>query len=90
MLAVSVDDLKGAESIFKSIGIPFQVLYDPGTAVVRDYGVYDILSDSPRLAAPSTFLIDRDGIIQWKYVASRYTDRPSVDRILEQLRLLKP
>lgn len=81
--------MRGAESIFGGIGIPFHVLYDPGTGVVKKYGVYDILSDSPRLAAPSTFIIDRHGIIRWKFVANRYTDRPSADQVLEQLRLIE-
>ncbi len=57
--------------------------------MVRKYGVYDILSDSPRLAAPSTFIIDGHGIISWKYVANRYTDRPSADQVLEQLCLIE-
>ena len=89
VLAVSVDDLRGAESIFGGIGIPFHVLYDPDTGVVKKYGVYDILPDSRRLAAPSTFIIDRNGIIRWKYVANRYTDRPSTDQVLAQLGLLE-
>ena len=85
---MSVDDLRGAESIFGGIGIPFHVLYDPDTGVVKKYGVYDILSDSPCLAAPSTFIIDRHGIIRWKFVANRYTDRPPVNLVLAQLGLL--
>ena len=88
VLAVSVDDLRGAESIFGGIGIPFHVLYDPDTGVVKKYGVYDILPDSRRLAAPSTFIIDRNGIIRWKYVANRYTDRPPANQVLAQLGLL--
>ena len=88
MLAISVDNLRGAESIIKGVGIPFPVLYNPTRDVVKNYGVYDILPDSPNLAAPSTFIIDREGIITWKYVAKRYTERPSTEQVLEQLRLL--
>ena len=88
MLAISTDNLRGAESIVNRVGIPFPVLYDPDADVATQYGVFDILRDSPGLAAPATFIIDRDGVITWKYVARRNTDRPSTARVMAQLRLL--
>ena len=86
MLAISTDDLSGAQSIADNIGIGFPILYDPEADVVREYGVHNP-PDGGR-AKPATFIIDRDGIIQWKYVGSGIGDRPSMQRILEQLALL--
>ena len=83
MLAISTDDLSGAETIANSIGIPFPILYNKETDVVRAYGVYDLLNDG--LSAPATFVIDKEGVIRWKYVGSGLGDRPSVGRILEEL-----
>ena len=86
VLSVSVDDLSGAQYLSDSIGIVFPILYDPETDVVSKYGVYNLLGDG--LATPSTFIIDKDGVIQWKYVGRSKDDRPSMQRVLEQLTLL--
>ncbi len=86
VLAISKDDLSGAHYISDSIGIMFPILYDPEAEVVQEYGVYNLLRDG--LATPSTFIIDKDGVIQWKYVGRDKSDRPSTQVILEQLQLL--
>ena len=83
MLAVSVDDLRGAQEIADQVGIPFPILYDPSADTPRAYDVYDLLGD--RRAAPATFVVDRDGVIQWKYVGRFIGDRPSVREVLRQL-----
>ena len=85
-MAVSTDDLSEAEGIAEDIGIMFPILYDPEAVVVKEYGVHNP-SDGGRARA-STFIIDRDGIIQWKYVGRNIGDRPSVQRVLEELERL--
>ena len=50
------------------------------------YGVYDLLGDG--LATASTFLIDKQGVTRWKYVARGISDRPSESEVLEQLSML--
>ena len=37
------------------------------------------------LATPSTFVVDRDGVITWKYVANSIGDRPPTSIIIDQL-----
>ena len=86
VLAISTDDLSDAEYIADMIGFMFPILYDPMAEVVGEYGVYNLLRDG--LAAPSTFIIDKDGVIQWKYLGRDKSDRPSTRRVLEQLQLL--
>ena len=83
MLAISVDNLSGAEDVVNTIGIPFPVLYDVSRQVPRTYGVYNLLGDN--LAAPATFIIGEDGEIVWKYVAGAKGDRPPVSTILSML-----
>ena len=84
VLAVSVDNLAGAERVVSQIGIPFPILYDPTKEVPQEYGVFNLLGDN--LATPSTFILDKEGVIRYKYVASgSISDRPPVSQILEQL-----
>ena len=84
VLAISVDNLNNANTIVSRIGIPFPVLYDPSKEVPKTYGVFNLLGYN--LATPSTFILDKEGVIRWKYVASgSISDRPSVSQILRQL-----
>ncbi len=45
--------------------------------------VFNLLGDD--LATPSTFVVDRDGVITWKYVANPIGDRPPTSNIIDQL-----
>ena len=83
MLAISVDDLSGATKVVQELNIPFPVLYDPSGTVPRSYEVYELIE--PGLATPATFVVDRDGIIRWKYVAGSISDRPPASMVLKRL-----
>ena len=87
MLAISTDDLSKAQWVRDKLSIPFPILYDPDTDVVKDYEVYNLFGDG--LATASTFIIDKDGIIRWKYIGRNIYDRPHVSRVIEQLQLLE-
>ena len=67
----------------KELGIPFPVLYDPSQEVPEAYMVFDLLGDG--LATPSTFVVDREGIIKWKYVGKSIGDRATTTEIVAQL-----
>ncbi len=87
VVAISTDDLSKAQHMAERVGIPFPVLYDPDADVVRDYEVYNLRRDG--LATPSTFIIDKKGVIRYKYVGKSTGDRPSTQQVLEQLRLIE-
>ena len=87
VVAISTDDLSKATLIADQVGVAFPVLYDPSAQVVRRYGVYNLLGDG--LATASTFVIDRDGLIRWKYVSRTIGDRPSTAEVLRQLRSIE-
>ena len=88
MLAISVDNLEEASEVVQMLGIPFPILYDPSTEAPQSYMVYNLLGDG--LATPSTFVLDKEGVITWKYIARSIGDRPSVSTILAQLSGLEP
>lgn len=86
-MAISTDDLSKANLIAERLELPFPILYNPDAATVNDYGVYNLLRD--RLATPSTFVIDKSGIIRWKYIGRGINDRPTTKQVLNQLRQLE-
>jgi len=54
--------------------------------VSRAYGVYvPINFESLNIARPSSFLIDRGGIVRWLHVGSHQFDRPGTDELLARI-----
>ena len=82
VVAISVDDLSNAQTMARNSGVPFPILYNPGKDVVQAYGVLNPQDNN--LARPSTFIVDRSGVIRWKYLGSTY-DRPSPQQVLQEL-----
>lgn len=60
--------------------IPFPVYLDLGTKVVDKYNLNGDLSK------PTTFVLDPKGKIQYLYVGRDTDDRPSLDRVLAEVR----
>ena len=87
MLAIGVDDLSNATGIVQELNIPFPVLYDPSGGVPQSYRVYELIE--PGLATSSTFVVDRDGVIRWKYVAGSIGDRLEAATVIKQLSALE-
>ncbi len=87
ILAVSVDKLSGAQRAIESIGLEFQVLSDPDAQVVSAYGVFNLFNNE--LPAPATFIIDKQGVVQWEYIGkTSASDRADNDEIIAQLQQL--
>ena len=84
ILAVSSDNLQGALIAARDWEVQFPILYNPDRSVISEYDVLD-----GRVAKASTFIIDKKGVIRWKYVGSSKTDRPSPHTILQQLQALE-
>lgn len=62
-------------------------LSDPGHRVIDRYG---LLNPSGRgWPHPATFVIDRQGVVRWKFVEVDYRVRPSNEQILESLTRLR-
>jgi peroxiredoxin len=83
VLAVSTDDLRGAESVVERLGLEFPILYDSEATVVREYGVYNLNHDS--LATPSAFVIDKSGEIRWKHIGEGRYDHATNQQIIDAL-----
>ena len=81
-----MDDLEAASKVVEQLGFPFPILYDPSTVVTQSYEVFDLLDDG--LGTPSTFIVDKQGVITWKYVAGAIGDMPPFSEIQAQLSAL--
>ena len=87
VLAVSTDNLTRAGYVVDRLGLEFPIMYNPQADIVKEYGVFNLLNDG--LATPSTFVIDTQGKIRWKYIGVNIADRPSTRSIIRQLKKLQ-
>lgn len=69
--------------------IEYTLLSDPGAAVIRRYGLLNEDAAPDQLIPhPTTYVIDRDGVVRWKMTEVNYRIRPENDDIraaLEEL-----
>ncbi len=88
----SPDDLrKMVDRISKEDGVlpDFPFLSDPDHQVIDRYGLFN--KDDPRgreITHPATFVIDRSGVVRWRFVEVDYKVRPSNEEILRALAAL--
>jgi peroxiredoxin len=83
LLAISVDSSWSHQALARTWGLSFPLLadFEPKGAVARAYGVYRAVDGTSERAL---FLIDRDGVMRWRYVAPIALD-PGVDGLLTAL-----
>ncbi len=62
------------------------MISDRGAKIAKEYDVYWYAKAFSNIrikqAVPSKFLIDKNGIIVWKYIGKDKTDRPSIKMML--------
>ncbi len=63
--------------------IEFQLLSDPDNAVIDRYGVFNPDESQRRpVPHPTTFVIDRQGVVRWKFLETDFRIRPTNQDIL--------
>ncbi len=97
ILAVSVDDRERQQMMIDRVAeqygvlIEYELLSDPDHAVIDRYGLFN--HEDPRgreIAHPATFVIDRDGVVRYRFVEVDYRVRPTNEDVLQVLRTLAP
>lgn len=68
--------------------IDYPLLSDPGHRVIDRYGLFNP-EDRRNIPHPSTYVIDRQGVVRWRYLEVNYRVRPSNEVVLEALRALR-
>lgn len=86
VIALSVDEPPLSRRLAYELGLEFPILSDPESAVVDLYGVRNrLLGVKSGIPHPATFLIDSEGVIQFREVRHNYKRRVSPSRILREL-----
>ena len=63
--------------------IEFQLLSDPDNAVINRYGVFNANESRARaLPRPTVLVIDKDGVVHWKFIEIDFRIRPTNEDIL--------
>ena len=84
VLAISTDDLSGAESIIAKAETQFPILYtSKNNDVPISYNVFDLHGDG--LASASVFVIDTDGNIAWESIGDSIAHQVSGKEVIEVL-----
>lgn len=83
ILAVSPDKVNEALNTVTLHKIPFKLLSDPQDKVIDEYGVRSAFNYG---AEASVFIIDKAGMIRYKYIGKVPQDIPTNDILLETLR----
>lgn len=67
-------------------GLPFEILVDDSRETVKAYAVWHAAGiDAWNIARPALFLIDRDGIIRYSFIASWQFEFPTHEEILREI-----
>ncbi len=71
------------------IDIAYTLLTDDDHRVIDRYGLFNPEESRGRpVPHPTTLVIDRDGVVRWKFVEIDYRIRPTNEDILEALAAL--
>lgn len=79
-------DFVGKSKLMRD-NISFPVLADPERTIAKSY-VIEKPTDKMTQVFPSTFLIDKEGILRFKYVGTDPYDRPPVEHLEEVLQMV--
>ena len=91
---MSVDDAERIEQMRTRVaeehGLTpdYTFLSDPGHRVIDRYGLLNP-DDRRGIPHPTTFVIDEEGVVRWKFVETDYRVRPDNEMILEALSALE-
>ncbi len=95
IVSVSVDDREGMQRMIDRVAAAdgvapdFIMLSDPDHRVIDRYGLFN--PDAPPnrpLPHPATFVIDKEGVVRYRFVEVDYRVRPTNEDILAVLKTL--
>lgn len=98
LVGISTDAPEEAKKTLEEANNTFPLLLDPASKVIESYDIkvekrelIDIpakMYNKKDYAMPSIFIVDKEGILRYKYVGTSYRDRPTNELILTELKKL--
>ena len=89
LIAVSYDAPDTLKKFSDSRGITFPLISDPGSAIIKRYGLLNETADPTSrtygIPHPGTFILDRKGVVQSRYFEDAYQERYTAATILSSL-----
>ena len=84
IISIASDSVRLLRTFKEDNNFEVDMVSDRGAKIAKEYGVYWFAPGGGKeykikQAVPSKFLIDKDGIIVWKYIGKDKTDRPSIE-----------
>jgi len=86
ILAISVDDREKSAELATRLRLPFPLLFDRDHKVIDSYGLLD---PSGKISMAAVFVLDRNGVVRWSYIADDYKIRPLDEQLLAELASIK-
>lgn len=92
ILAVSIDDHETTKKFVVKLkerfseDLDFSMLEDRNHKVIDRYGIFNPAGKG--WPHPATYVIDKQGVVRWKFVEVDYTKRPTNEQILQALRTI--
>jgi alkyl hydroperoxide reductase subunit AhpC len=93
LLAVSVDNHKDSQELIRRLEtegpekVDFPVLEDQNHKVIDRYGLLN--PQGKGWPHPATYVIDKEGVVRWKFVEVDYKVRPTNAQILDALKAVR-
>lgn len=83
LLSIASDSMRLLQKFREENNFNVEIISDRGAKLAKDYDVYWFAPGgggkiNVKQAVPSKFLINKNGIIIWKYIGKDKTDRPSI------------
>jgi len=79
VVGISVDSAEQNRAMIEKLLLPFPLLADPTSRVIREWGVLN--EAEANIAKPAIFLVRPDRSIALSYVGEDFEDRPEDERI---------
>jgi glutaredoxin-dependent peroxiredoxin len=86
VFGISVDSVFSHQAFAKELGgLPFDLIGDFERKMVTDYGVRrDDVAGYSGMARRSIFIVDRNGVIRFTWIASREQPQPDYDAVIAE------
>jgi len=81
-VGISTDDGLAVQRTIRELGVKYLLVSDPKRRVIKQYGV---LHPTEGIARPAVYIIDKRGVVRYRHIGKDYSDRPSIQSLLQAL-----